>query len=172
MGEVQIDFRKWDGARHWQFVMQRLGEDEHGLWLWSPAGSAMQRGDEPVRCSKAINLKLIPENKWWTAIWSWQRPQDLYIDIITPPQWKGSTVTMVDIDLDLVRWADGSVEVLDEEEFVAHQELFDYPDRLVDTARATTAGLAVALEARHEPFGTVGTRWMQEALQRAGLTDE
>ncbi len=164
---VHIDFRKWDGARHWQFTMNRLGEDRHGLWLWSPAGTEMQRGHEPVRHSKGMDVKLIPDAKWWTAIWAWGRPHDVYVDIITPPQWAGSTVTMVDIDLDVVRWADGRVEVLDEDEFTAHRTKYGYPERLVDTARATTARLAVAVEARHEPFGSDGEVWMAKARERA-----
>jgi len=164
---VNIDFRKWDGARHWQFTMSRLGEDEHGLWLWAPAGTPMQRGSEPVRYSKSVNVKLIPEDRWWTAIWAWQRRHDLYVDIITPPQWNGATVTMVDIDLDVVRWADGRVEVLDEDEFEEHRHRFDYPPRLVDTARATTARLAMAVEAGHEPFGAVAAGWMAAALDQA-----
>jgi protein associated with RNAse G/E len=127
----------------------------------------MQRGYEPVKRSKGLDIKLIPENKWWTAIWGWDQPHDLYVDIITPPQWNGSTVTMVDIDLDIVRWGDGRVEVLDEDEFSEHRAKFDYPDRLVDTARSTTASLAVTVEARHEPFGETGETWMARALDLA-----
>jgi protein associated with RNAse G/E len=167
MDEVQIDFRKWDGSRHWQFAMNRLGEDEHGLWLWSPAGSDMQRGHEPLRRSSSINVKLIPDGKWWTAIWSWRSKVDLYVDIITPPSWNGETVTMVDIDLDVVRWPDGRVELVDEDEFEQHRKEFDYPPRLVDTARSTAARMAVAVEMRHEPFGAVAEAWMQQALNLA-----
>ena len=167
MDEVHIDFRKWDGSRHWQFTMRRLGEDDHGLWLWSPAGSPMQRGQDQPKLSKAINLKLIPENKWWTAIWSWQRPIDLYVDIITPASWNGSTVTMVDIDLDVMRLADGTVSIEDEDEFELHRIEMDYPERLIDTARATTARIALAVEARHEPFGNVAEGWMEQAIARA-----
>lgn len=127
----------------------------------------MQRGHEPVRYSKAVDVKVIPEGKWWTAIWAWERPHDVYVDIITPPQWSGSTVTMVDIDLDVVRWADGRVEVLDEDEFAEHRVKYAYPERLADTARATTAQIAVAVEAAHEPFGDVGKNWMAEALRLA-----
>lgn len=164
---VHIDFQKWNGQRHWQFAMRRLGEDEHGLWLWSPPGTDMQRGHEPVRQSKTINVKLIPDNKWWTAIWSWQSHIDLYIDIITPPTWSGSTVTMVDIDLDVMRMPDGHVEIADEDEFKQHQVEMEYPQRLIDTARATTARIAVAVEARHEPFGDVGDVWMRKAVALA-----
>lgn len=160
---VQIDFRKWGGRLHWQFEMHRLGEDEHGLWLWSPPGSAMQRGTEPVKFSKSTNVKLIPDGKWWTAIWAWQRNHDVYVDIIAPPKWDGSRVEMVDLDLDVVRWSDGTVEVLDEDEFAEHQVVFDYPPRLVDTVRATTAQLALAVDAGHEPFGEVAVRWMAQA---------
>jgi protein associated with RNAse G/E len=164
---VHIDFRKWDGSRHWQFDMLRLGEDEHGLWLWSPAGSPMQRGHEPAKQSRSVNVKLIPDGKWWTAIWAWQRSHDLYVDIITPAQWQGNTVTMVDIDLDIVRWSDGRVEVVDEDEFAEHLIRYQYPQRLVATARSTTAQLAVAVELGHEPFGEVAAAWMQRAVRLA-----
>lgn len=164
---VQIDFQKWDGSRHWQFAMRRLGEDEHGLWLWSPPGTEMQRGYEPVRRSRHTNVKLIPTDKWWTAIWSHRGKAQLYVDVITPPRWTGATVTMIDIDLDVVRWADGTVEVLDEDEFLEHQQALDYPPRLVDTARAVAARLTLALEAGHEPFETVGAAWMERAVALA-----
>ncbi len=172
METVQIDFRKWGDKRHWQFSMQRLGEDEHGLWLWSPSGSPMQRGHEPIRHSKSLNVKLIPDGKWWTAIWGLGLPWDVYVDIITPPQWIGSTVTMVDVDLDVVRWSDGRTEVLDEEEFAAHQVELGYPERLVDTARATAARMAMAVEARHEPFGEVADRWLDRASRIESRADE
>jgi len=167
--DVHIDFQKWDGSRHWQFTMARLGEDEHGLWLWSPPGTDMQRGHEPMRQSTRVNVKLIPDNRWWTAIWHHGHDVDLYVDIITPPSWNGSKVTMVDIDLDVMRWTDGHAEVVDEDEFEEHRVVFDYPERLVDTARATAARLALAVEERHEPFGDVGDAWMEKAVEMAGL---
>jgi hypothetical protein len=166
---VEINFRKWNGQRHWQFTMNRLGEDVHGLWLWSPPGAVMQRGLEPPRRAPALNVKLIPDGKWWTAIWSYKRKVDLYVDIITPPTWNGSTVAMVDIDLDVVRTADGRVAVRDEDEFLQHQVAMDYPLRLIDTARATAARIAIAVENRHEPFGDVGVSWMNRAVELAGL---
>ena len=131
----------------------------------------MQRGHEPMRRSSSVNLKLIPDGKWWTAIWSWRSKVDLYVDIITPPAWNGATVTMIDLDLDVMRLPDGRVEVVDEDEFDLHRKEFDYPPRLVDNARATAAQMAVAVEARHEPFGDVAGAWMAQAVALAGLAD-
>ena len=47
----------------------------------------------------------------------------------------------------------------------------EYPQRLVDTARATTAKLYVAVENRHEPFGEVGAGWMEQAVALAEEVD-
>jgi protein associated with RNAse G/E len=76
--------------------------------------------------------------------------------------WDGDTVEMIDLDLDVVRWrADGSAGILDEDEFLEHQETYGYPQHIIDKARATTASLLLAVEARVEPFGDVGPAWLQ-----------
>ncbi len=40
---VHWDGRKWPDRLHWQFDMTRLGEDEHGIWLYMPADSEHQQ---------------------------------------------------------------------------------------------------------------------------------
>ena len=73
---------------------------------------------------------------------------------------------MIDLDLDVVRKQDGSVEVLDEEEFLDHQVRFGYPDWLDDRARITplpaAAELVLQIEAHVEPFGQVPEHWLQK----------
>ena len=64
----------------------------------------------------------------------------------------------------------GAYVSADEDEFLEHQAAMEYPQRLIDTARATTARIALAVESRHEPFGAVGETWMREAVSRSGLT--
>src|SRR5512140_2599328 len=103
-GNVQIDFRKWPGTKHWQYSMEYLGEDEHGHWLWAPEGTIAYRGSEgPVALPRA-SVKLISPD-WWAANWlaAAGRPVAIYVDIISPASWSNSCVTMVDLDLDV--WA-------------------------------------------------------------------
>jgi protein associated with RNAse G/E len=62
-----------------------------------------------------------------------------------------------------VRNRDGSVEVLDEDEFLDHQVRYEYPGDLIAEARAATARAVELLETREEPFGGAARRWLEVA---------
>ena len=162
-GTVHVRFTKWDGQAHWAFDMGRLGEDEHGTWLWAPPGTELRRGAGRCIVTGGGFVKLVTSGGWWTAIWN--DPEDasidVYVDIITPAVWDGDTVRMVDLDLDVIRDPQGIVTVADEDEFDAHRVLYGYPDHVVAKARAVTARVAIAVERRDEPFGAVGERWLE-----------
>lgn len=168
---VKVRFSKWDGTPHWAFDMERLGEDEHGIWLWAAAGTELRRGSEPSIPAKHGFVKVVTSGQWWTSLWNegpWPdgRWIHTYVDVITPAIWDGDTVRMVDLDLDVVRRSDGSVEVDDEDEFDEHRIAMAYPDHIVDKARTETARLAVAVERGMEPFGRVGGQWLEAARGR------
>lgn len=159
---VRVRFTKWGGQPHWRYDMHRLGEDEHGVWLWAPAGIEAQRGHEPPKTISYAFVKLIPHDGWFTAIWNAAGRYEVYVDIGTPAVWTEDRVEMIDLDLDVVRLRkNGSVHVLDEDEFLEHQVALSYPPHIVDRARATTALLALAVAEHREPFGDVGTRWLE-----------
>jgi hypothetical protein len=167
---IHVDFRKWPDTRHWQFTMRHLGEDEHGTWLWAPEGTRAQRGhDAPIKF-ETPSAKLITED-WWTAIWSpatdgsdaWR----VYVDIIRPATWHDSTVTMIDLDLDVYRKLDGVVRLLDEDEFAEHQVSLHYPPELIDGAREAADRILVSVERGDEPFGEVGRAWLRKAQDLA-----
>jgi hypothetical protein len=71
----------------------------------------------------------------------------------------------IDIDLDVVRLVDGTIMVLDEDEFDDHRVSLNYPDWLVDQARATTASVAVAIEAGTPPFDGSHLPWFQRLAE-------
>lgn len=164
--DVHIDFRKWGDRKHWRFTMHRLGEDEHGLWLWSPAGIRLQRGEEPPKPSKRLYVKLVTVDTWWSALWNEGDEREIYVDIATPAVWNDATVTMTDLDLDVVRYRDGRTEVYDEDEFLEHQVRYGYPPDVVAKAREVTADVERALAERREPFGAVGDAWLERAVAR------
>lgn len=166
---VHVRFTKWDGSLHWHFDTVRLGEDVHGIWLGGADGTPVRRGDEPSITSPAFAL-LIPEEQWWTATFNTGSATSpfgytVYVDICTPARWEGSTVSSIDLDLDVGRRFDGAVEILDEDEFEEHRAAFDYPPNIVDGARTAAARLFTAVESRAEPFDEVGPGWLERALE-------
>ena len=166
-----MDIRKWPNTRSWQFTMHPLGADDHGTWLWAPAGTVYARPEGPERVSPTVWVVLVTPDRWWTCLW-YDDPdgRELYVDVATPATWVGdrSRVTMIDLDLDVVRDVDGTVELLDEDEFEPHRIEWAYPDHVVAAARTTAAQLVGRVTDRGEPFGSVGLGWLQRACHRAG----
>ena len=164
MTRVHMDSRKWPDQRHWQFSMERLGEDVHGVWLRTPLGTMAQRGDENPRALDQGFVTLLPPRAWWVAEFYWDHPQHtVYVNIGTPCSWVGDRVSQVDLDLDVVRRLDGTVEILDEDEFLQHQDLYAYPTAIIDSARSAAASAVDQLERRFEPFGDAANRWLEVA---------
>lgn len=78
----------------------------------------MVRRQEESFTAKAGFVGLVPEDEWWVAEFSPNHPTlTVYVNIGTPPEWTGSRVTQIDLDLDVIRRRNGTVMVLDEDEF-------------------------------------------------------
>jgi protein associated with RNAse G/E len=163
-GPIVVQYFKYSGDLHWRHDMVYLGEDEHGVWLGGPAGTTIQRGHEPAKQWPSPFVQLIARDRWWTLFFNGDHSEAyrIYVDVITPAAWPaGNRVEMIDLDLDVVLHHDRSVEVLDEDEFLAHSELFAYPDSLVNRARTAAAELVLKVEAGEEPFGSAGEAWLR-----------
>ncbi|MGH8926337.1 MAG: DUF402 domain-containing protein [Acidimicrobiia bacterium] len=159
---VQVDMRKWPDHKHWQFESEWLGEDAFGVWLYTSQGSVIQRGKEaPIALSSGF-VAVIPRDQWWMAEFYWDHPRhEIYLNIGTPGDWQDDRVASIDLDLDVVRNLDASVEVLDEEEFLDHQVRYAYPAYLIEAARAASKKAVEALGRHDEPFGTAAGRWLE-----------
>ena len=161
---VTVQFFKYPKRLHWRHEMIRLGEDDYGVWLGAPAGAIVQRGSEPPMELDHPFVQLISTEAFWSLIYNGEgNKYPVYIDIATPAEWVNEQrVEMIDIDLDVVRRQDGSIGLLDEDEFLEHRVKYAYPDWMADRARTTAAELVLKLEAGDEPFGVIPQRWLQE----------
>jgi protein associated with RNAse G/E len=158
---VHIDLRKWPDVAHWQVPAVLLGEDSYGTWLAAAGSTMVHRGEEPPRQLGHAFVGLVPHDAWWLVEFYWDHPwHTVYVNIGTPPTWHGDTVTQIDLDLDVVRKIDGTVEVLDEDEFATHRELFGYPNHLVEAATDATARAKRLLENHSEPFDRAPQHWL------------
>ena len=160
---ILVDFRKWPDTRHWQYHMHPLGEDEHGRWLWAPSGTPAQRGDEPPTAFEFTTVTLVAD-VWAASFFPQGARTDLYVDIVAPPVWSDGVVTMVDLDLDVIRFRDGRILIDDEDEFAEHQVTLGYPEHLVAGATEAAEHVRAAVERGDEPFGSVGRAWLERAL--------
>ncbi|MFE2188448.1 DUF402 domain-containing protein [Streptomyces sp. NPDC059455] len=160
---VSVNYRKYDGSLHWNLRMRRLGEDDHGVWLGLPGGGVMRKGYGPMVPIACAHVVLLPRDAWWTAAFNAPpRETEIYCDIATPAQWVSShEVTMVDLDLDVIRKrADGRTLLDDEDEFAEHQVRYGYPADVIAEAEAAGRWLMEAVDGRAEPFGDASKAWL------------
>lgn len=86
------------------------------------------------------------------------------MDITTPPEWDGSRLTFIDLDLDVICRLDGTVEIIDQDEFEENRTTYDYPDELVEGAIAAADRAAALLRAGTEPFDETAEGWIENAF--------
>ncbi|MEQ4207940.1 DUF402 domain-containing protein [Actinopolymorpha sp. B9G3] len=162
VGKVRVVFRKYDGGLHWHAWLRRLGEDEHGVWLGAPVGTIWQRGSEASVTMPAAHVSLFPRERWWVASFNAELAKfEIYIDLATTPYWaRPDHVTMVDVDLDVVRHrGSGVVELLDADEFEEHQRKYGYTAEVIDGTRVAAQRLMAAVTTE-EPFTSAYRRWL------------
>ena len=167
-GDVRVEYTKYDGSLHWHHVMSYLGKDEHGVWLGAVAGSTSRRGTEPPVVLEQAYVQLIPDGVWWTAAFNAAPTRtEIYCDISSPPQWpQEDLVTMVDLDLDVLRLrADQQVLLVDQDEFAEHQIRYSYPADVISQAEQAAAWLMEAIIIRKEPFAEAYLPWLEKASE-------
>jgi protein associated with RNAse G/E len=155
MEMVRTLFCKYDGRPHRLLESIKLGEDEHGLWVGSVPGSRGQRADGSWVSIDHHRVRLYPRGEWWSALFNdAPHPTEVYCDITMPAEFGVDSVTTVDLDLDIRRYRDGRVEVMDEDEFESHQQVYAYPPQVIAAARASCAWVVDNISSS-EPFTTV-----------------
>jgi protein associated with RNAse G/E len=164
--KVRVTYRKFDGSLHWNAELAWLGEDQFGIWLGAVPLTPWRRGDKPPVRYDYPQVVLFPRDAGWTATFSTEGNgnTEIYVDVTTVPVWLEDEVTMVDLDLDVVRQWDGSVRPLDEDEFAEHQVHYGYPAETIRAAEDTFGWLLKAVGARAEPFGVVGHGWLARTV--------
>ncbi|MBR7831284.1 DUF402 domain-containing protein [Actinospica sp. MGRD01-02] len=160
---IRLTYRKYDGSLHWHGAMRRLGEDEHGLWLGWGRNMLMTRGSGPTVTFDQAHVQLVRRADWWCgAFHAAPRPTAIYCDITTVAEWTApDEITMVDLDLDVLRFRDGRAPaIVDEDEFLEHQVWYEYPPEVIENARSTADALLVAIQRDNEPFRSAYQRWL------------
>ncbi len=161
--EIWIERRKWPASPHYGHAGWVLGEDRHGLWLELRVGSPVYRGDELLFHGTTGGLMLVPPSDDWLAWFPEFGDFELYVDIVSDTTRSEASVTTVDLDLDVIRRRDGGIELLDVDEFEAHQVELAYPTELIDHAERTAQHVLAAVRGGVEPFaGSAAKAWMSK----------
>jgi len=161
---VEVRHFKWPRRPTSVAEARLLGEDEFGRWLGVAAGDPWWRGDRsPGGVFVAPLVKLVPVGTYWTACF---HPADpvVDVDVVLPVHWHGGVLEEVDLELDVLRCADGSVRVRDRDAFERVRADWPMPADVVARAEDACERLRELLASGAEPFGGVGPGWLARFL--------
>lgn len=165
---VHLNFRKFDDREHWQSDGFLLGEDQYGVWLGFRAGSTHYRPGHVFEATRD-HVIAVPRDAGWCAMLFGDAASGqtrIYVDLSSTTTWTVSgdrlIATLIDLDLDVVEEGGGRVFIDDEDEFLEHQRLFDYPPQVIAQVRADADALLEEVRAHRPPFdGDTAQLWLR-----------
>lgn len=141
MTKVKIISKKYDGSLRDISEATLVSHDDETIVLLQPPG-ASEYSYRKQRWEGMTDglLQLFFTNRWYN-VWhiADQRTHfnHIYTNIALPAQWVASdTIVWVDLDLDIRVHLDGSIVLLDEDEFLENQQRMGYPPAVVTQAEA------------------------------------
>jgi protein associated with RNAse G/E len=168
---VEYVTEKWGGNAHKSGTVRFLGHDQFGSWLWGPSGRHIQLGETGSFVTEQDAVILLPTAAWWACSWWIGHPEvEQYVDICTPSRREEDRITHIDLDLDVIRFRDGRVEIDDRDEFEAHLVEYGYPAEIVDGANAAAEEVFDLVSRKASPFdGSAAEQWVgkSRALDRS-----
>ena len=154
---VRVIGKKYDGSPRDEWPAQLVEKRGTLLHLYVPAGT-----EEIVRGHRRRVMVNAFTGLFWTDRWYnvWQIDRTegvlVYANVAMPCQFEGSVLRWVDLDIDVVCYANGSIVVKDEHEFEAHIVRFAYPEHVIKCALAARDELLRLAHAGEFPFERMG----------------
>ena len=131
---VQVVSTKYDGTMRDSYEAELLENAGGMVRLSGPAGTPVWSGKAGQWFDAPDDAMGIFFDDRWYNVWRvTSSPRDLwYCNMSMPATFDGSTLRWVDLDIDIRRNLDGSLVILDEDEFEVNRVEMGYPDEVVE----------------------------------------
>jgi protein associated with RNAse G/E len=152
----QIEAYKYDGQLHYRMPAYLRSDDGECLHFRAQLGGFL---DHRTRGWRRITLRpsdmFFWRDRWYNVFRNYAadgRLRHYYCNIGLPPHIQDGVISFVDLDLDVEIQPDGRIEILDEDEFIAHAVHYAYPPDIQQTARQTVETVLALWQSRAAPF--------------------
>jgi uncharacterized protein len=168
---VRVVSRKYDGSLRDEYETWLVEATDEVITLLSPPGTPYL--DHRVGSWQAAPdglLELYFPRRWYNLWHICEQASDVnrvYVNLAAPAVLRGDLLEWVDLDLDYRVHADGSAELLDEDEFAENAARFGYPPELVGQVHAACREIEALLLADAFPFDHERQAARYRQLQRS-----
>lgn len=152
---VTINSRKYDGhiRRSWKGGL--VHESNELLILVGKFNEEIEHTDLGHISAGTVSFEHFWLDRWYN-IFRFHEPNGTlkahYANITMPPTFADSVIDYVDLDIDVVVWPDGRIEVLDRDDFENNKLSYNYSEDIIRGAEDALAKLLAIIERREFPF--------------------
>ncbi|MEK4249164.1 DUF402 domain-containing protein [Paenibacillus sp. FSL W7-1287] len=165
---VTIRAYKYGERLHYEWPAEVIKQTDDYVMVLCRAGRTFThhtKGKTFTMPYPSIELFFLKE--WYTVAITFQSADRLmyYCNIAQPSVLDDQVLSFVDLDLDYIKEPDESWKVVDEEEFIAHQQQFGYSPQLVARAEQALEELKQLIEGEQFPFnGEIDAHLLESVL--------
>lgn len=158
---VTINSRKYDGhiRRTWQCGL--VHESNDLLILVGKFNDEVDHSDLGHIAAGTVSFEHYWLDRWYN-IFRFHEPDGTlkahYANITMPPTVADGVIDYVDLDIDVVVWPNGRIDVLDRDDLEENIVRYGYPDDVIQNAEHALVELLAIIERREFPFGESNQR--------------
>ncbi|WP_256757961.1 DUF402 domain-containing protein [Cohnella sp. WQ 127256] len=152
--QISIQALKYGNHRHYEWNTTLLEKTEGYVFVLGHYGRELQHYTKgKIFTIDNWTIEFFSFDSWFTVSADIVdgRITQYYCNICKPAQMDGSTVSFVDLDIDLI-YKNGEWIVVDEDEFAVHSIKFSYPSDLIDRVWQELRGLQQLIARKGFPF--------------------
>ena len=152
---VTVNARKYDGRIRRSWPGGLVSERDGLITLLARFSETHVHSDLGTIHAGTVSLEHFWLDRWYNVFQFREAdgtPKAIYSNIAMPATFDGAVIDYVDLDIDVIRWPDGRVEVLDRDDFEENSITFGYPDDVKKAAENALDDLLALIDSREFPF--------------------
>lgn len=140
--EITVNARKYDGSLRRQWTAGIISQTEEMTIAVGRFEFDVNHSDLGLIKQGTVSFEHFWKDRWYN-IFRFHEPdgslRNYYCNVAMPPTFTDESLDFVDLDIDVVVWPDGRVELLDRDEFKLNSVKFGYPEVVIAAAELSLA---------------------------------
>lgn len=153
--DITVNSRKFDNSIRRSWKCGLIERDGPLLVFLGEFEFAVEHPDLGHIKRGTISYEYYWRDRWYN-IFRFHEPdgelRNWYCNVNMPPSFDNGVLDYVDLDIDILVWPDGELRILDEDEFAANAEKYQYSDAIMKNARNARDELLRLISLNEFPF--------------------
>jgi len=152
---ITVNARKFDGNIRRSWVGGLFSENDGLITLLAHFSETHVHNDLGTIHAGTVSFEYFWLDRWYNVFHFREpdgTPKAIYSNIAMPATFDGKVLDYVDLDIDVIFWPDGRVDVLDRDDFERNSAKYGYPDEVKTAVENALTEVLSLIERREFPF--------------------